>query len=261
MKEPMGRDAWKYICSRMHPSITREVVSDKGSRITILRSDLSLFTDVTTMTSESITLRGSIAIDAYKDVVSRNITLAVQKKPPSMATRYDATKNPSSLKTKDIASVVDVDLSYEGEMGALSLLTQEDHRPKKSPHFIKLLYNYKTSVLTLAMKYVNVLAGEQSIHILRMMGHDDVVMPPHPAIVVAEEYTEDVADGNPDVNTHPSFLTVGYLISFIDDTQWYIDKVDPVAGLVHMHGFCDEKSHQIKSIQWCIEHNCELMSE
>ena len=80
MKEPMGRDAWKYICSRMHPSITREVVSNKGSRIAILRSDLSLFTNVTTMTSESITLRGSVAIDAYKDVVSQNITLTVQKK-------------------------------------------------------------------------------------------------------------------------------------------------------------------------------------
>ena len=70
---------------------------------------------------------------------------------------------------------------------------------------------------------------------------------------------DDPDEGNPDNIAIPSYLRVGYLVTFLDDSQWFIDNIDSNTGIVSMHGFNNSQSQQSQSIQWCINSIIELM--
>ena len=95
--------------------------------------------------------------------------------------------NPAPLMNKNIVSMVDIELSSEGDIGAVAhMMLHSPHALPKNPHFIKLAYNYKTSLVSVTIKYVNLRAGEQTSSILQYMGYGPITIQPLPIAPLAK---------------------------------------------------------------------------
>ena len=222
VEEPMDRDMWFYLQSRIHHSVDLNIqIVNSPRRISLC--NLSVGTSYVSIRNETLTITSGEGFASLRETICHHFGIRPKKKQPSGADVNNNLRNPFVLQQYEYINLLDIAMDpMDIDEDAMEV---DVDAPSRLFSFVKLKYNYRDSTCTTTIR---------SRHCLTSQVNDRI-----------QSFIND-SDGQQD--NHGNQLQVGLIVSR-DDIEWVIVHVNYELDQVLMH----DEDNANREVTWTVE--------